>query len=147
MQLNCTKFNYKLSDLRRRWGSVQHFNDGLAAMNPQARGIIVSLSRGLINVHEGREGVESKFVASLRVHSSPCDPNFTFKVTKAKHDKIQWECKKWMKFRNKLAPLSSASVSMSSGPCFFFFTSLFFSPSTLRSVAFRGANRVRAKRD
>lgn len=26
------------------------------------------------------------------VDSSPCDPNFTFKVTKAKHDKIQWEC-------------------------------------------------------
>lgn len=49
------------------------------------------------------------------IHSSPCDPNFTFKVTIALHDKIQWKMwKKWMKFRNRLAPFVARFVSMSS---------------------------------
>lgn len=51
-----------------------------------------------------------KEIKKKTVRSSPCDPNFTFKVTKAKHDKIQWKMwKKWMKFRNRLAPLARRS--------------------------------------
>lgn len=87
------------------------------------------LARTIAKQPRHKDGAETSeviiFIANAlffsSVHSSPCDPNFTFKVTKAKHDKTQWKCeKKWMKFRNRLAPLSSLRfVSMSSRALFY----------------------------
>lgn len=48
------------------------------------------------------------FYSVCSPRSSPCDPNFTFKVTKAKKYIRQNTIKmlnEWMKFRNRLAPL------------------------------------------